>query len=144
MLNAPNFIDDMLASISAITDIDFSKFPLDEVLPERLITNGEQGSLDKFQQYGRGKTLRQLVVDGAGGLVSSVELIGTPKQVARRMGEVMAEVGGDGFLITTPVLRVSRRYIVEVADGLVPELQKLGLTRTRYRHEKLRDNLLEF
>ncbi len=148
MLNAPHFIVDMLASVSAITDIDFAQFPLDEKLPERLITNGEQGSLDKFQQYGSaggsGKTLRQLVVDGAGGLVSSVELIGTPDQVAQRMGEVMAEVGGDGFLITTPVLRVSRRYLTEVADGLIPALQKRGLTRSAYKHEQLRDNLLEF
>jgi len=144
MLNSPHFIVDMLASVSAITDIDFAQFPLDEPLPERLVTNGEQGSLDKFQQFGSGKTLRQLVVDGAGGLVSSVELIGTPAQVADRMGEVMAEVGGDGFLITTPVLRVSRRYVVEIADGLIPALQQRGLTRTAYKHETLRDNLLEF
>jgi FMN-dependent oxidoreductase (nitrilotriacetate monooxygenase family) len=144
MLNAPYFIDDMLASISAITDIDFARFALDEPLSERLITNGEQGSLDKFQQWGSGKTLRQLVVDGAGGLVSSVELIGTPAEVAAKMGEVMEEVGGDGFLITTPVLRVGRRYLVEIADGLVPELQRLGLTRSKYKHQMLRDNLQEF
>jgi FMN-dependent oxidoreductase (nitrilotriacetate monooxygenase family) len=144
MLNASYFIDDMLASVSAITDIDFSKFDLDTPLPERLITNGEQGSLDKFQQWGSGKTLRELVVDGAGGLCSSVELIGTPSQVAARMGEVMEEVGGDGFLITTPVLRVGRRYLVEIADGLVPELQRRGLTRTDYRYQLLRENLQEF
>jgi long-chain alkane monooxygenase len=144
MLNSPNFINDILASISSITDIDFALFDLDKPLPERLMTNGEQGSLDKFQQYGSGKTLREIVVDGAGGLVSSVELIGTPDQVAARMGEVMEEVGGDGFLITTPVLRVSRRYVVEIADGLVPALQKRGLMRTAYKHEMLRDNLLEF
>jgi FMN-dependent oxidoreductase (nitrilotriacetate monooxygenase family) len=144
MLNSPNFINDILASMSSITDIDFARFDLDKPLPEKLVTNGEQGTLDKFQQYGSGKTLRELVVDGAGGLVSSVELIGTPDQVAARMGEVMEEVGGDGFLITTPVLRVSRRYLVEIADGLVPALQKRGLTRTAYKHEMLRDNLLEF
>jgi len=143
-LNAPHFIDDMLAQISAITDIDFSKFDLNAPLPGRLTTNGEQGSLDKFQQFGSGKTLRQLVVDGAGGVVSSVELIGTPAEIAARMGEVMEEVGGDGFLITTPVLRVSRRYLVEVADGLVPELQRRGLTRSTYTTQTLRDHLMEF
>ena len=144
MLNSPKFIEDILVSISTITDIDFAKFDLDKPLPEKLVTNGEQGSLDKFQQYGSGKTLRQLVIDGGGGLVSSVELIGTPDQVAQRMGEVIEEVGGDGFLITTPVLRVSRRYLVEITDGLVPALQKRGLTRTAYKHELLRDNLREF
>jgi hypothetical protein len=33
---------------------------------------------------------------------------------------------------------------VEIADGLIPALQKRGLTRTAYQHETLRDNLLEF
>jgi FMN-dependent oxidoreductase (nitrilotriacetate monooxygenase family) len=144
MLEAPNFIEDTLISIAAITGIDFSKYALDAPLPGRLTTNGEQGSLDKFQNYGSGKTLRQLVVDGGGGLVSSVELIGTPDQVAERMGEVMEAVGGDGFLVTTPVLRVSRRYLVEVADGLVPALQKRGLARKAYAHAMLRDHLKEF
>jgi long-chain alkane monooxygenase len=144
LVSSSHFITDTLASISAITEIDFAKYDIDRPLPEKLVTNGESGSLDKFQQWGSGKTVRQLVMDGGGGLVSSVELIGTPDTVADRMGEVMEEVGGDGFLITTPVLRVSRRYVVEVADGLVPALQLRGLARTSYSHEKLRDNLLAF
>jgi FMN-dependent oxidoreductase (nitrilotriacetate monooxygenase family) len=144
MVSAPHFVNDILGSISAITEIDFAQFDLDQPLPGYLKTNGEQGSLDKFQQWGSGKTLRELVVGGAGGLVSSVELVGTPDEVAERMGAVMAEVGGDGFLITTPVLRVSRRTIIEIADGLVPALQRRGLVRTAYAHETLRDNLLDF
>jgi len=144
MLSSEHFIVDTLASLAAITEIDFAKYDLDKPLPEKLVTNGESGTLDKFQQWGSGKTLRELVYDGGGGLVSSVELVGTPDTVADRMGEIMEEVGGDGFLITTPVLRVSRRFIVEIADGLVPALQKRGLARTSYAHEKLRDNLLEF
>jgi FMN-dependent oxidoreductase (nitrilotriacetate monooxygenase family) len=144
LVSSSHFITDTLSSLSAITEIDFAKYDIDKPLPEKLVTNGESGSLDKFQQWGSGKTVRQLVMDGGGGLVSSVELIGTPDTVADRMGEVMEEVGGDGFLITTPVLRVSRRYVVEVADGLVPALQFRGLARTSYSHEKLRDNLLAF
>lgn len=139
-----NFVTDVLISISAITEIDFSKYDLDKPLPEKLVTNGESGTLDKFQQWGSGKTLRELAASGGGGLVSSMELIGTPAQVADKMGEAMAEVGGDGFLITTPVLRVSRRYITEICDGLVPELQARGLVRTEYKHQLLRDNLREF
>lgn len=139
-----NFVTDILSSISAITEIDFAQFDVDKPLPYKLVTNGESGSLDKFQQWGSGKTLRELAADGGGGLVSSLELIGTPEQVADKMGAAMAEVGGDGFLITTPVLRVSRRYLVEIADGLVPALQRRGLVRTEYTHQKLRDNLMEF
>lgn len=141
---APHFVTDILASIAAITEIDFARFPLDAPLPEKLVTNGESGSLDKFQQWGSGKTLRELALDGGGGLVSSVELVGSPDRVAERMGEVMAEVGGDGFLITTPVMRVGRRYIVEVTDGLVPALQRRGLVRAAYAYPTFRENLLEF
>ena len=139
-----HFVNDILAQISAITEVDFARFALDEPLQEKLTTNGESGTLDKFQQWGSGKTLRELAGDSGGGLVSSMELIGTPDQVAEKMGEAMAEVGGDGFLITTPGMRVSRRYLIEIADGLVPALQRRGLVRTEYKHQLLRDNLREF
>lgn len=140
----PFFIEQNLAMISSITDIDFSKFDVDKPLPERLVTNGEQGTLDKFQQWGSNKTLRELVVESSGGMVASVELVGTPDQVADMMGETMEKVGGDGFLISTPSLSVSRRQIAEVTDGLVPALQRRGLVRTEYAHKTLRDNLREF
>ncbi|WP_439816069.1 NtaA/DmoA family FMN-dependent monooxygenase [Zavarzinia sp. CC-PAN008] len=140
----PLFLEQCLALIAAITDIDFKKFPLDEPLKERLVTNGEQTSLDMFQKWGSGKTLRELVVEASGGLVASVELIGTPDQVADKMGETMEEVGGDGFLITTHTNSVNRRLIAEVCDGLVPALQRRGLTRTKYVDGTLRDNLLAF
>jgi FMN-dependent oxidoreductase (nitrilotriacetate monooxygenase family) len=143
MVNDPAFLDMNLGLISSITDIDFAQFDLDQPLP-KLTTNGEQGSLDKFCQFGSGKTLRQLVVEAAGGLASCVELIGTPDQVAKRMGEVMEEVGGDGFLMTSPTQKVGRRYYLEITDGLVPALQRRGLVRTEYKHTTLRENLREF
>jgi len=68
----------------------------------------------------------------------------TPETVADRMGEIMEDVGGDGFLITSPVMRLNRRYVTEITDGLVPALQRRGLTRTAYTHEQFRDNLQEF
>jgi hypothetical protein len=45
--------------------------------------------------------------------------------VAGEMGAVMEDVGGDGFLITAPVMRVGRRYITEISDGPVPALQQM-------------------
>lgn len=144
MRTSPYFIEQNLALISAITDIDFKKYPLDQPLPERLVTNGEQGSLDAFQQWGTSKTLEQLVVEASGGIVSSIELIGSPDDVADAMGQAMEEVGGDGFLITTPSLSTNRRQIAELVDGLVPALQRRGLVRTEYSHKTLRDNLRAF
>ena len=56
----------------------------------------------------------------------------------------MEEVGGDGFLISSPFQRVSRRVIAEITEGLVPALQRRGLTRTAYTKTMLRDTLKEF
>jgi len=143
MVEAPHFIEQSLALISAITDIDFARYDVDQPLPERLLTNGEQTSLDMFQKWGSGKTLRQLVVDASGGIAASIDLIGTPESVADDMAAAMEFVGGDGFLITTSSA-INRRYVVEVTEGLVPVLQRRGLTRTGYTHTTLRDNLLAF
>jgi alkanesulfonate monooxygenase SsuD/methylene tetrahydromethanopterin reductase-like flavin-dependent oxidoreductase (luciferase family) len=87
------------------------------------------------------RTLRQVMADyGATGL--SVELVGTPDSVAARMGEVMQEVGGDGYLFPLPNL--SRRTLAEIEHGLVPALQRRGFSRKAYSHPKFHDNLLEF
>ena len=56
----------------------------------------------------------------------------------------MAAVGGDGVLITKPYHRLSRSYIASITDGLVPALQRRGLTRTAYTTSTLRETLLEF
>jgi long-chain alkane monooxygenase len=139
---SPLYIEKVLASISSITDIDFAKFDLDKELPH-LTTNGEQGSLDAFAQWGSGKTLRQLALDQVSRGLDG--LVGTPDQVADRMGEVMEQVGGDGFLITRPFTTlISRQYILEICEGLVPALQRRGLARTEYTRSTLRETLREF
>ena len=143
MVSSPRFIERALASVSTVTDIDFSKFPLDEPLPP-LTTNGEQGSLDKFAQWGSGKTLRQLAMERFGAVGSDVDFVGSPETVAARMGEVAEAVGGDGFLISTPFQRTSRRFINEVTEGLVPALQRRDLARTHYSGGTLRQTLTEF
>ncbi len=72
----------------------------------------------------------------------SIELCGTCDSVAARMGEVMQEVGGDGFLFSMP--NVNRRTLAEIEDGLVPALQDRGLVRKAYEHKQFRDNLLAY
>lgn len=141
VLASPGFTERTLALFGSFVDIDFSQYDLDEPLP-LLTTNAEQGALDKFCQQGSGKTLRQLVRDS--GTSSTLELVGTPDHVAGLMGDAMAEVGGDGYLITTPWHRLTRHYIASITDGLVPALQRRGLTRTAYSKTLLRDTLREF
>lgn len=124
-----------LAQMASLTDIDFSQFDLDAPVAE-LTTNGQQGTLRQFLAQGR--TLREIARNYRYGLD---DLVGTPDDVAARMQEIMEEVGGDGFMVTGPL---TRRYLAEVTDGLVPALQKRGLARRAYAHAQFRDNLMEF
>jgi hypothetical protein len=60
------------------------------------------------------------------------------------MGAAIEAIGGDGFLISTPFQRTSRRIINEVCEGLVPALQRRGLVREAYTKPTLRETLTEF
>ena len=133
---AEEHMDMQLSGMSRLTGIDFSKFDLDTPLPESLTTNGHQSSLAKWI----GKTPRSIVQSYAS--KAGIDFTGTPDHVAGMMQDIMEEVGGDGFLLFNGYF--DRRYIMEVCDGLVPELQRRGLTRKAYAHKTLRENLLEF
>ena len=140
--SSDRFVEKALVAISSNTEIDFKQFDLDEPLPADLTTNGERGSLEHFMR-GDGtpgpKTLRQLAVAAAS---FGMEFIGTPEQVADEMEAAITEIGGDGFLLWRRGL--TRSYIESVCDGLVPELQRRGLTRTEYTKSTLRETLREF
>jgi FMN-dependent oxidoreductase (nitrilotriacetate monooxygenase family) len=133
-------VDKRLAQLGWITNIDFSTFDLDAPVGE-LTTNGHQQSLAQFLRKAGKRTLREAIVSYSSG-GASVDLVGSPDAVAAQMGEAMEEIGGDGFLLSMP--NVSRRTTAEIADGLVPQLQRRGLTRRAYAHAHLRENLLEF
>jgi alkanesulfonate monooxygenase SsuD/methylene tetrahydromethanopterin reductase-like flavin-dependent oxidoreductase (luciferase family) len=135
-------IEQRLAFFGKLTNIDFSVFDLDQPLSGvELSTNGHQLNLDQFMQMAGNRTLREVMAD-YGATALSIELVGTTDAVAARMGEVMEEVGGDGFLFSLPNL--NRRTLAEIEDGLVPALQRRGLSRKAYSHPQFRDNLLEF
>ncbi len=132
---AESHIEFYLANMSRVTGIDFSKYDLDEKLPE-LTSNGH---LSVARGYS-GRTPREIIMQGRS--LRDVDLVGTPDHVAAQMAEVMEAVGGDGFLVMDPDF--TRRYITEIADGLTPALQKLGVVRKKYEHAMLRDNLRAF
>jgi FMN-dependent oxidoreductase (nitrilotriacetate monooxygenase family) len=124
-----------LSGMSRLTNIDFSQFDLDEPLPE-LFTNGHQSSLAKWI----GKTPREVALSSV--TKAGIDFTGTVDHVAGMMQDIMEEVGGDGFLFFNTYF--DRRYIMEVCDGLVPELQRRGLTRKQYSYPHFKDNLMEF
>ena len=133
-------VDRKLAFLGKITNIDFAQFDLDAPVGS-LTTNGHQQTLDDFKRKAGNRSLREAVAayNSDGG---SVELVGTPDSVAGQMAEAMEAAGGDGFLFS--LTDISRRTIAEIEDGLVPALQRRGLTRKAYGFEQFRDNLLEF
>jgi FMN-dependent oxidoreductase (nitrilotriacetate monooxygenase family) len=141
-VRAAETVTERLAHFGKVTNIDFSGFDLDKPICDiELTTNGHQLNLEQFKRIAGTRTLRETMADyNATSL--SVELVGTPDSVAARMGEVIEEVGGDGYLFS--LNNVSRRALAEIEDGLVPALQARGLMRKAYTHQHLRDNLLEF
>jgi len=122
-----------LASMSFLSGIDFSKFDLDAPVGE-IKTNGMQTILGKFKDPA--VTLRQIVTSPP-----RWPIVGTPEDVAAELIEAMAEVGGDGYLITG---HLKPSYLSQIVDELVPALQKRGATRTEYGHDMLRDNVMAF
>jgi FMN-dependent oxidoreductase (nitrilotriacetate monooxygenase family) len=135
-------VPQLLAFFGKITNIDFGRYDLDAPVDTLdLHTNGHQQSLEDFKRVAGSKSLRDAMLSYRG-TSGSVELVGTPDAVAEQMAEAMQEVGGDGFLFSMG--DVSRRTVAEVADGLVPALQRRGLVRREYAHAQFRDNLLEF
>ncbi|MGR3805677.1 NtaA/DmoA family FMN-dependent monooxygenase [Marinibacterium profundimaris] len=125
----------MLAGLGSLFDIDFSTIDVEEPLAE-MTTNGQQGTFKRFMSMG--SNLREIAENFRFGLD---DVHGSPETVASKMEEMMQEVGGDGFLVTG---NLTRRYLAEITDGLVPVLQKRGLTRKGYSHAQFRHNLLEF
>ncbi|GAA4680506.1 NtaA/DmoA family FMN-dependent monooxygenase [Frondihabitans cladoniiphilus] len=139
----PAIIDQTLSRLSFHTEHDWGQYDLDQPLPEldvESMTEGYQGMARAFLALGHpGDTLREIIGRHRTG---SLDLVGTPAQVAQKMGEVIDEIGGDGFLIQRRPL--TRRYITEICEGLVPELQKRGLVRSSYEFPTFRENLLAF
>jgi FMN-dependent oxidoreductase (nitrilotriacetate monooxygenase family) len=129
--------DAKLAAMSYLSGIDCSQFDLDAPLP-KLNINASRASFEAHLSGDGTRTLREMLIDpGSGG----IDFIGTADSIACDMASVMEEIGGDGYLFQDPL---TRRNVVEITDGLLPALQRRGLTRASYGHALFRDNLLAF
>lgn len=110
-----------------IKDIDLSR------------QNGEYTSIKELFDGHEDDTLRHVVANSY--QVRDMGLVGSPATVAAKMGEIMEEAGGDGFLFFLPTTRYN---FALVADGLAPELRRRGLIREEYTGSTLRENLQAF
>jgi alkanesulfonate monooxygenase SsuD/methylene tetrahydromethanopterin reductase-like flavin-dependent oxidoreductase (luciferase family) len=128
-----------------LTGLDFGHYDLDmpceEIVAEFRANKGgvNVGTTDSLFKGGEQKTLGDML--SSRGLEVDLGLIGSPDTEAAKMDEPMQEVGGDGFLSTTPT---NRRAIAEVAHGFAPALRRRGLIRDSYAGKTFRDNLLAF
>jgi FMN-dependent oxidoreductase (nitrilotriacetate monooxygenase family) len=138
----PEILKLRLGRLTLHTNHDWSQYDLDKPLPPidpATFTEGFRGMVESIVKLSKNKTLREALAEQE---TTSLKLIGTPVQVADQIEAAMAEIGGDGFLMHARPL--TRRYIDEIMDGLVPILQRRGLVRSRYTHDMLRDHLMEF
>src|SRR5260370_10236909 len=138
---AREHIEERMAHFGKVTNIDFGKFDVDKPLPDHVTTNGHQQNLEQYRKIANGRSIRETMAS-FNNVDLSIELCGTPDAVAAQMGEVMQEVGGDGYLFS--MSNVNRRTLAEIEDGLIPALQDRGLTRKAYEHKHFPDNLLSF
>ncbi len=121
-------------------NFDLSGYPLDGPLPELPLTDSGQRSRQKLLTEladQESLTLAQLGRRIAGGR-GHYSLIGTPEQIADELQRWFEQGAADGFNVLVPHLPGG---LEDVAQLLVPELQRRGLFRTEYEGTTLRENL---
>jgi long-chain alkane monooxygenase len=127
-----------LTLVSGWTGIDFSAYDLDE--PIRYIRNeAVHSAVESFTTADPGKTwtVREVAewvgIGGFGPL-----LVGSAAEVADEMESWIADTDIDGFNLAYVV---TPETFVDIADLLVPELQRRGRYKTEYAPGTLREKL---
>jgi FMN-dependent oxidoreductase (nitrilotriacetate monooxygenase family) len=131
--------DSAIASLSIALGSDASGFdpdgPLPTDIPETNASKTSQASVIKLAAKEK-LTVRQLAQRLGG--YSGLAFVGTPESIADEMGTWLAEEAADGFTVVLPFLP---QGLDDVADRLVPELQRRGLFRKEYEGTTLREHL---
>ena len=128
-----------MAHFAAIMEIDFSVLDPDLPIPDEVSTNGHQGTFEIWKKQFGGRSIREAA---SAMRVASIDLVGSPVTVADKMEAAMEYVGGDGYMFLSQP--PSRRYILDITEGLCPELRRRDLIRTHFSHQHFRDNMRHF
>ncbi|MFB9948622.1 LLM class flavin-dependent oxidoreductase [Rhizobium puerariae] len=130
--------DSAIASLSIALGYDASGFDPDGPLPEIPDTNasktGRAGVLKLAEQ--EKLTVRQLAQRYGG--YSGLAFVGTPQTIADEMQSWLFEEASDGFTVVFPYLP---QGLDDVAQRLIPELQRRGIFRRDYEGTTLREHL---
>lgn len=131
--------DTAIASLSVTLGTDASVLDPDGPLPDNLpVTNASHTSRQGAEQLAKaeGLTVRQLAQRYGG--YSGLAFVGTPESIADEFAQWLAEDACDGFTFVFPYLP---QGLEDVADRLVPELQRRGIFRKEYEGTTLREHL---
>ena len=124
---------DKLTLLSEVMNVDFASLPMDEPLPEWVMT-ARGRSVD-----GTMPTLREFLAASNRGTVRELPcLVGTAKDVADELEAWFTAPACDGFVVAAT--HVPGAY-AEFVRSVVPELQRRGLFHREYTGATLRDNL---
>ena len=130
-----------LTLLSELMNYDFSGLALDTPITDELIASvsGIRGLVQSIRQHigGPTVTLADLASHRAT-LLQGPRFVGTGSIVADQMEEWFAGDACDGFVIAATHTPGAYEDMVRL---VVPELQRRGVFRDRYRGETLRDNL---
>jgi FMN-dependent oxidoreductase (nitrilotriacetate monooxygenase family) len=129
-----------LSTLAAHTNADFSKFPMGDSV-ELIQSSGSQGNLAALKSIAAGKSI---TIADAGRIygrgVMCPRLVGTAKDVAEEMAEIVTSGAADGFVVSPAFLPDTFEDFV---GKVVPILQEKELFRNEYEGSNLRD-LLSF
>jgi FMN-dependent oxidoreductase (nitrilotriacetate monooxygenase family) len=130
--------------MSSVYGIDFGALPGDMKLAEaadavrsQIVHTG--GFEEIIKTAGPDITLDEY---GKQHMGSGYLVCGTPRQIADQLEELHHETGQNGGIIITPRNRPTLPWLRDFVDDVVPELQRRGLTKTRYPGKTLRENML--
>lgn len=129
-----------LGFMSGSMNYDLSVHPVDGPVPDiRDRIRGSKGRFDVVLKDAmeRGLTLGELGRSYAKGLAFA-KFVGSPRTVADRMEQWVAERGADGFVVMPPYMPGGAERFLH---GVVPELQRRGLFRRSYEAATLRGHL---
>ncbi len=127
-----------LSTLGAHANADFSGLALDASV-EAVTSSGSQGNIAALKSIAAGKPI---TIADAGRIygrgVMCPRLVGTAKDIADEMAEIVASGATDGFVVSPAFLPDTFEDFV---DGVVPILQDKGLFRRDYEGTTLRDHL---
>lgn len=125
--------------LSSLLGADLSGHPVDGPIPELPESNKgktrQKVILDKARRDNL--SIRQLYQHISGGR-GHMQVVGTVAQIADQLQERFEAHAADGFNLMAPIFPGG---LVDIVEGVVPELQRRGLFRTEYEGATLRQNI---